>query len=520
MRYTIANMRHREGEAGFTLVELTVTIVIISIVMVAFFGLFVSLVRSTIIARRRGAALTIATNQMEYLKSLPYDSLAVQGGSIYATTLLPATKTQVLNGVTYTATTSIGYVDDAYDGCGSYPDQTLKQKYCRNYPPPSDAPATDTNAADYKIAHVSVTDSSGLNLASVDTEIAARVSETASTTGALFVTVLDGSGTPISGASVTVKNTTITPNANVADSTDSNGVAIFYGLPKDTGNDYVISASKSNYSSLSTIAATGTLQATYPNQKILSQQSSAATLYLYPMSANSLELETTDTSGNPLANVKVYAKGGYKKYTATTDTSYYFDNMSGSDTRPTTDASGLAAISDLVPANGYIFCGDSGDTNCKVGTTTYYLAAAVPYGGTNSLMPISIPTYDPSNPPGTVYTYNGTDYLQKVRLMLTTSASFPRVFKMDPSQISLGTTPSLSSVQITLNGYNLNTATAKFVQGANTYTASTCTKSTTQLQCTFDLTGITTGTAQLSVTNGAGTLTLPVSPLGGLNVGS
>jgi prepilin-type N-terminal cleavage/methylation domain-containing protein len=110
MRYTVANMRHREGEAGFTLVELTVTIVIISIVMVAFFGLFVSLVRSTIIARRRDAALTIATNQMEYLKSLPYDSLAVQS---------PTTTTKKLNNVSYVMTTTVKYVDDAYDGCGS-----------------------------------------------------------------------------------------------------------------------------------------------------------------------------------------------------------------------------------------------------------------------------------------------------------------------------------------------------------------------------------------------------------------
>jgi len=115
------------GEAGFTLVELAVTVFVLGIVVTSFFGLFISLVHSTIIAKRRDAALTIATNQMEYLKSLPYDNLAVQGGSIYATTLLPATKTQTLNGVKYTATTSIGYVDDAYDGCGSYPTQALKQ---------------------------------------------------------------------------------------------------------------------------------------------------------------------------------------------------------------------------------------------------------------------------------------------------------------------------------------------------------------------------------------------------------
>lgn len=513
MRYTVRKMKRvRAGEAGFTLVELSVTIVIIGIVVVSFFGLFVSLVHSTIIAKRRDAALTLATNQMEYLKSLPYDSLVVQS---------PTTATKKVNGVKYTIATTIKYVDDAYDGCGAgYNAQTPIAVYCRNYPPPSSAPATDLNPADYKIVHVTATDSSGAQLAVVDTEIAARVSETASTTGALFVHVVDGSGSPVSGATVMVTNSTVVPAANKSDSTDSNGTAIFYGLLPDSGNDYIITASKTNYSTLATIAASGSLQPTYANQKILSQQSSTVTLYLYPMGTNSLELETTDTSGNPLANVKVYAKGGYKKYTATTDTSYYYDNMSGSDTRPTTDASGLAAISSLVPTNGYIFCGDLGDTNCKIGSTTYYLAAAVPYGGLNSLMPITVPTYDASSPPSTVYTYNGNDYLQKVRLMLTTSSSFPRVFTMNPYQLSLSGTSDLSSVLITITGYNLNAATAKLVQGANTYTGGSCSKTTTQLKCTYNLTGISAGSAQLVVTNAAGTLTLPVTPQGGFDVDS
>ena len=78
---------------------------------------------------------------MEYLKSLPYDSLAVAGGSIYTTgPTLPASFTKTLNGVTYTVKTSISYVDDAYDGCGSYTTQALKELYCRNSPPPSGAP--------------------------------------------------------------------------------------------------------------------------------------------------------------------------------------------------------------------------------------------------------------------------------------------------------------------------------------------------------------------------------------------
>ncbi len=530
MGYTVPKMNKKwASEAGFTLVELTLTVVIIGIVVVSFFGLFVSLVHSTIVAKRRDTALTLATNQMEYLKSLPYDSLAVQGGSIYATSLLPATKVQTINGVKYTATTSIGYIDDAYDGCGSYPTPALKQTYCRNYPPPSGAAATDLNAADYKIIHVDVVDTSGAHLASVDTEVAARVSETASTTGALFVTVLDSTGAVVSGATVNVKNTTITPNANVSDSTDTNGTAIFYGLPPDNGTDYVITASSSGYSSLATISASGSLVPTYISQKIISQSASAVTLVIAPQGASSLLLEATDTSGNPISGAKIYAKGGYKSYTINTDYSYYYDNYYSnyttgtvSDNRVSTDAGGLAALQNLAPVNGYIFCNSdntaSATTGCAVGATKYYLAAAVPYGGINSLQPISVPTYIASNPPSTTYPYGGSEYLQKVRLMLTSNANFPRVNTINPYHISLSATANLNSLLVTITGYNLNGASANLVQGGTTYSGSGCSTTATQIKCSYNLTGIAAGDAQLVVTNGSGTLTLPVSPKGGLNV--
>ncbi len=509
-----------QKEGGFTLVELAVTTVIIGIVVVSFFGLFISLVSSTIIAKRRAVALTLATGQMEAMKSLPYDSLVVQS---------PTTTTKTLNGVKYSIYSVVRYADDAYDGCGTYPTQADKEKYCRNYPPPASS-VTDTNPNDYKVARVVVSDKSGKQLATVDTQIAARVAETSSTTGALFVTIVDGSGAPIPGATVAVSNTTLSPVINKSDTTDSNGVVIFYGLPPDSGTDYIVTGSKTGYSALNTVSASGPLQPTYISQKILTQQSSSITLPLYAMSPNSLVVETTDTNGNPLGSVKVYAKGGYKLYTLASDYSYYYDNYysnynSGTtnDNRVTTDSGGLAAIPNLTPANGYIFCNSDAAavggtaTNCAVGSTKYYLAAAVPYGGTNSLMPITIPTND-SGGPATTYPYTSTNYFQKVRLMLTTSSSFPRVYTMNPYQLSLAG-GGLNSYQITFMGYNLSGASAQLTQGGNTYSSGSCSSSDTQLQCIFDLSTIASGTAQVAVTNSSGTLTLPTTPLGGFNVG-
>lgn len=519
------------GEQGFTLTEILIANIVFAIVALSFISLYAALVSSASFTKRKAVALTLATNQMEYLKSLPYDSLAVQGGSIYSANPLPATSTQTVNNFPYTVTTSVSYADDAFDGCASYPSQTLKEKYCRNYPPPSGAPSIDPNPQDYKVLNVTVTASNGTKLAEVDTQVAARVSETSSTTGAVFVSVIDETGNPISGAAVTLVNSTLTPNINLGDQTDSNGVAIFYGLPPDTtGYDYVVSASKTGYSSLTTIAPSGSLQPNYSSLQVITQQSSLVTLTIKGMSANSLVVETTDTSGNPIANMKTYIKGGYKKYTLTTDTSYYFDNMSPSDTRPTSDSSGLAAVSNLVPGP-YIFCGDNGNTNCKVGNTTYYLVAAVPYSGTNAFNPIIVPTYYSSSPPSTLFTYGSTStYLQKVRLMFTTDSTYPRVNKLTPDDVSISA-GGLNAFAFTITGTNLPCSSSssscstsvKFVQGSTTYTAA-CTGTSspaTQLNCTINLTGITVGQAQLLLTVSGKTISIPAGSLiGGFNVSS
>jgi len=514
-------------QGGFTLTEVLIANIVFAIVALSFIGLFAALVSSASMTKRKAVALTLATNQMEYLKSLPYDNLAVAGGSIYSANPLPATSTQSVNNFSYTITTSISYTDDAFDGCASYPSQTLKERYCRNYPPPSGAPTTDTNPQDYKNINVVVTANNGTKLAEVDTQVGARVSETSSTTGAVFVSVIDETGNPVSDASVSIVNATVTPNINLGDQTDSNGIAIFYGLPPDTsGYDYVITASKTNYSSLTTIAPSGSLQPNYSSLQVLAQQSSIVTLPIKSMAQNSLVIETTDISGNLLANVKTYIKGGYKKYSSATDTSYYYDTMTPSDTRLTSDGSGLAAVSNLVPGT-YIFCGDTGSTNCKIGNTTYYLAAAVPYSGSNAFNPIIVPTYYSSNPPATTFTYGSTsNYLQKVRLMLTTDSSFPRVISLSPDDVSLAA--GVNNFSFTITGVNLpcgsNCATSvRLTQGSSTYTAS-CTGTTnpaTKLNCTANLTGIAVGQAQLSITVSGKTLTIPAGQLiGGINVGS
>jgi protocatechuate 3,4-dioxygenase beta subunit len=516
-------------EAGTTLVELVISLTVLAIVIISTFSLFVSLLSTTVLAKNKSIATTLATNQMEYLKGLPYDTLAVAGGSIYSASPLPASTTQTLNGVTYTITTSVNYIDDAYDGCTNYPTQAQKELYCRNYPPPTGAPSPDPSPWDFKIINVKVKNPAGAILAQVDTQVAARVAETSSTKGAMLINVIDDNGNPVSGATVAISNTTLAPVINLSDSSDSNGVAIFYGLPPDAAYDYIVTASKTGYSTLATIAPSGALQPTYSSQKVIAQQSSSATLTIKLQGANSLLIEAVDTSGAPINNLKVYLKGGYKKYTDPLNTTYYYDNFTP-DTRPTTNASGLATISNLVPGS-YLFCGDIGANSCAVGGTTYYLAAALPYSGNSAFSPVNVPRYDPASPPTTTYNFSSLEYLQKVRLVFSTNSSFPRISTLAPSGIALSST-TLTNFPFTITGANLPCAATsgacstvvRLIQGSTTYAAACAgsQSSTTlvwTLNCTANLTGISVGYLRTEVVAGGNTLTTPASGvLGGINV--
>lgn len=511
---------------GFTTIELLVSSIVIAILAVSIFSAYIALNSTAIFAKQKTIGTELATNQVEYLKSLPYDSLAVAGGAIPSASPLPNTKTQTLDGVEYEIKTSINYIDDAHDGCATYPDVVIKNLLCRNLPSPSGAPITDLNPADYKIANVKVY-VNDKKVAELDTQIAARVAETDSTTGALIVRVIDDAGNPVSGATTNVTNATISPAANLNDSTDANGIAIFYGLKPDTGNDYTITASKGGYSSLSTIKPSGSLAPNYPSQNIIVQQSSSVTLTINPKGQYSLVGETVDTNGSIIPDMKLYIKGGPKKYSNSTDTSYYYDNLTPSDTRTVVNGSGEFTVSGLDPGS-YIFCGDAGNTSCQVGANPIqYLVASIPYAGAAQIGPIVIPNYDSVSPPSPTFAYGGNSYYQKVRLYFSTNSNFPRLSSV------INTTASIASGNhtFTISGENLpchdsdpalcgTDVTVKNDAGPVVASCVYADAITQDLSCTIPTSGLNSGQSNLTITANGYTLDIPNGSglLGGINV--
>ena len=110
--------------------------------------------------------------------------------------------------------------------------------------------------------------------------------------------------------------------------------------------------------------------------------------------------------------------------------------------------------------------------------------------------------------------------------MLSSNSSFPRINNFTPYDASLNG-GAIGSFGFQVNGTNLPCSstpascgtTVKFVQGANTYSASCSGTGGSQINCTVNLSGISAGTAQLVIAANGLTLTLPASPqMGGLSV--
>lgn len=454
---------------GYSIPELVVAIVILVALSVAVLGTYSVMVGSAGLARMKSAGLGLATEQLEYIRSLPYDSLAVEGGSINTSgPTIPASKQQQSGTYTFVISTNIQYADDAYDGCLNYPPS---QSYlCRNGPAKSGLPV-DSNPKDYKLVDIVVREkNTNREVSRVSTQVAARVAETGSNTGAVLVTITDSTGQPVAGATVRVANSNISPAFNQTSITDTNGVALFLDVTPDSGENFIVSASLSGYSTLSTIASSGSLIPTYPNVSVLAQQVTSSTLKIDKLATDSLALNIVDTSGSSIPNSTFSIKGGIKLYIDEADQSYSFEQASVS-----ADTNGQYVFHNLVPGP-YLVC-FNGDL-CSSGN---YLSVTQVAYGSNSLQPIIVPA-------GTV-SESGSGPMQAATLVISNSSTTPRIRGIDPTSFSASGT-DVATAQIAITGANLSGSLVSLRQGATLVpTTPVGTDSSTLITRQIDLSG-------------------------------
>jgi hypothetical protein len=187
-------------------------------------------------SKAEAGALALATEQLEYVRSLPYDSVGTVGG--IPNGLIPQNATTTLNGIAYNQRIVVEYVDAPEDGIG----------------------ASDSNAilADYKRVKVeySWSNKGAPQSMSLISNIVPRGIETTAGGGTLRVNVFDSTVQPVAGAAVHVYNDTTTTTVDTIRYTNVDGVALFSGAP--AAANYQITVTDAGYSTDQTYSSSST----------------------------------------------------------------------------------------------------------------------------------------------------------------------------------------------------------------------------------------------------------------------
>ncbi len=275
---------------GMTLIDVIVGVALVVIIFAGLIGILRASLMVTGIAKARAGATTIADTQIEYVRALDYDLVGTIGG--IPTGVVQATSSQTLNGILYTTRTLIVYVDDPADGLG----------------------VADTNSitSDYKQikVEVSYTLRNKSRSVSMISNYAPPSLETTTGGGTLTVAVVGASGQPVSGATVSIANSSTNPAINFTTFSDVTGLVQLPGAP--TSTQYRIDVSKSGYSSATTYTRDSTNQNPTPGYlTVVKNQTTTGTFaidVLAPFTLRTfrqiLPSQTTDTftSGANLAS--------------------------------------------------------------------------------------------------------------------------------------------------------------------------------------------------------------------------
>jgi len=220
---------------GFTLVEAAVFLFLFSVITLTFYELF-SLGSAHILeTRRKLSATALASERMEMIRSLPYDSIGTRrpdgsGGWLYGIPAGDILETETVSrvGGTFSVHTVVQYEDDPFDGeAGGSP--------------------ADAIPTDYKRVRIGVSWEVGSDGTERDVYVWSTFSpdgvEQASNTGVLSVNVLDPFGNPVSGVSVRI--TSASEHVDLESETGADGNQSWPGTPP--GADYMITVSKDGY---------------------------------------------------------------------------------------------------------------------------------------------------------------------------------------------------------------------------------------------------------------------------------
>jgi hypothetical protein len=311
------------AKKGQVLISLLVASALFAILGHALFSLISASFTLVGFTRARIAARHLAQEQMELIRNLPYDEIGTVGGIPDG----PFEQVEGIekNGLYYTVSTSIIYVDDPFDNTS-----------------PSDLLPTD-----YKRVRVDVSweglGASRKNPITLVADIAPQGIETSVGGGTLSILVFDANAVPVPQANVLIVATETDPQVNVTLQTADNGRVILPGTPTCTSSCYQITVSKSRYSSDRTYSTSEVTNPIKPHASVLEGDLTEISFAIDELS--SIEVESVSGSDNDfesLPNVVFNIRGEKIIGTDSFDDPVYKYEDSF-----TTDSSGKVTLEDI-----------------------------------------------------------------------------------------------------------------------------------------------------------------------------
>lgn len=325
---------------GFTLIETLVGVGVFLVIATASYQAYVSLFSLINLNQYKILALSLANEQFEIVRNLPYADVGVQGS--IPNGKIPHVQNLTRGNVPFIVTMTIRNIDQPFDGTiGGSPN--------------------DLSPADNKLVEVEVECPTCTNFTPVylTTTVAPKNLETASTNGALFVKVFDSNGIPISGADVHIVNSQVTPTITIDDVTDNNGIlAIVDAVPGTEA--YQITVTKAGYSTDRTYltGTPGNPNPTKPHATVIIQQVTQVSFSIDPLSTLSFSSVTPECVA--VGNIDFSLRGaksigaGVPKYSQdliTNSSGVYSDSSMEPDSYTVTGIDGSYDIVGINPLN-------------------------------------------------------------------------------------------------------------------------------------------------------------------------
>ncbi len=351
--------------AGFTIIELIVSIAIFAIIATALLNCVMLVNKSVKLAREKTTLSSLSTYYLEIVRNMPYSQVGTLLGNPHGSLPdLPDAFVANIGAYAYKIYYKVTYVHDAAD---------------------PGAPGDPS----YKQVKMSILNTSNNEVTDFMTTVVPKGLITDPNTGALQITVINSQGQLFSGANVQILYPTSTPYTyNLPDVTNGSGQVTEIGLPAAV-NSYRIIATAPGYSTDSTYPVTAqNHNPVHPDATVANGTVTQLTLAIDLLS--NLTIKTLDQFCQPLSNVNVNISGA--KLIGTSPNVLKYNNNYGS-------VAGAIALNNvewdtytpiLLTGQSYIIRGTSPIQAISVlpGTTQTFTMILGPNSTANSLLVI------------------------------------------------------------------------------------------------------------------------------------